>query len=73
MIAALATIVFLIAAWAAIVVFAGSVEHSLHKIATALRGETAPIPQKVALRLTQRYPNARSQRVRARPSMRAAA
>jgi hypothetical protein len=75
MIAAIATIVFLAAAWAAIVALAGSFEPSLGKIASALRGQsTLPLSAPVAVRVTQRYPSARSQRVRARPStLRAAA
>ncbi|MEO8142110.1 MAG: hypothetical protein ABI617_05580 [Sphingomicrobium sp.] len=74
MIAAFATIVFLAAAWAAIVAVAGSLEQSLGKIGAALRGEilrAAPAP--IALRVSQRYPSSRSQRVRARSSLRAAA
>ena len=74
MIAALATIAFLAAAWAAIVAVAGSFEQSMGKIGAALRGESAlPVPTPVAVRVSQRYPSARSQRVRARPSLRAAA
>lgn len=74
MIAALATIAFLAAAWAAIVILAGSLEQSLGKIGSALRGDTAlPVPAPIALRVSQRYPSGRSQRTRARPAMRAAA
>ena len=74
MLAAFATIVFLAAIWAAIVAVAGSLEQSLGKISAALRGESAPsAPAPVALRVSQRYPSGRSQRVRARPSLRAAA
>ena len=74
MIAALATIVFLAAAWAAIVIVAGSLEQSLGKVGAALRGESPALaPSPIALRVTQRYPSGRSQRVRARPSLRAAA
>ncbi len=74
MIAAIATIAFLAAAWAAIVIVAGSLEEHLGKVSAALRGESlgfAPAP--VAVRVSQRYPAARSQPVRARPAMRAAA
>ena len=74
MIAAFATIVFLAAAWAAIVAIAGSLEGSLSKVGMALRGQTpsfAPAP--VAVRISQRYPASRSLRARARPSLRAAA
>ena len=74
MIAAVATAAFLAAAWVAIVAIAGSLEGSLSKVGTALRGETAGLlPQPVALRISPRYPQARSQRVRARPALRAAA
>ena len=74
MIAALVTIVFLAAAWAVVVILAGSLEHSLGKIGAALRGESAlPAHAPVALRVSQRYPSGRSQRARARPAMRAAA
>ena len=74
MIAAFATIVFLAAAWAAMVAVAGSFEHSLGKIGAALRGESPlSTPAPIALRVSQRYPSGRSQRVRARPSLRAAA
>ena len=74
MIAAIATIAFLAAAWAAIVAIAGSLEFSFARIGAALRGE-APVLSAgpVAGRVSQRYPTARSLRVRARPSMRAAA
>lgn len=74
MIAAIATIAFLAAAWAAIVAVAGSLEGSLGKIGQALRGQTVlPSPAPVAVRISQRFPSGRSQRVRARPAMRAAA
>ncbi|MEO5577461.1 MAG: hypothetical protein ABIR25_00225 [Sphingomicrobium sp.] len=74
MIAAIATIAFLAAAWAAIVVIAGSLEVNLAKVGAALCGvppafASAPI----AVRVSQRYPAARSKRVRARPALRAAA
>lgn len=74
MIAAIATIVFLAAAWAAIVAIAASLEVNLAKVSAALRGATpalAPVP--VAGRVSQRYPSSRPHRVRARPSLRAAA
>ena len=74
MFAALATIAFLAAAWAAIVAVAGSLEQSLGKVGSALRGGNAlPASAPIALRVSQRYPSGRSQRVRARPSLRAAA
>ncbi len=73
MIAAIATIAFLAAALAAIVSVAGSLEFNLGKIGAALRGEVAPIPAPLAMRVSQRYPSGRAQRARARPTMRAAA
>ena len=74
MIAAIATIVFLAAAWAAIVSISGSLESSLAKVSAALRGECAAFaPAPVALRVSQRFPASRSMRARAQPSMRAAA
>ena len=74
MIAAIATIVFLAAAWAAIVGIAGSLEGNLARVGAALLGETpALLTQSTAVRLSPRYPQARSQRVRARPALRAAA
>ena len=74
MIAAVATIAFLAAAWAAIVAVAGSLETSLPKIAAALRGQSlVPAPAPIAVRISQRYPQARPQRASARPAMRAAA
>ena len=74
MIAALVTIAFLAAAWAAIVAIAGSFEDSVGKIGTALRGVSpASLPQLAALRVSPRYPQARSHRATARPDLRAAA
>ncbi len=74
MIAALATIAFLAAAWAAIVIVAGSLEQSLGKIGAALRGESGlPAPAPIAVRVSQRYPSGRAQRARAKPALRAAA
>ena len=73
MIAAFATIAFLAAAWLAIVAIAGSLEDSFGKVSAALRGHSLALPAPVALRVSQSYPQARSQRVRARPAMRAAA
>ena len=74
MIAAVVTIVFLAAAWAAIVAIAGSIETNLGKVGAALRGETPALqPQIATLRISPRYPLARSQRVSARPALRAAA
>ena len=74
MIAAIATIAFLAAAWAAIVVIAGSLETHLAKVGAALRGQSpAFAPAPVALRISQRYPASRSMRARAQPTTRAAA
>ena len=74
MIAAIATIVFLAAAWAAIVSIAGSLEGNLAKVGAAFSGQTpALLAQSTAVRLSPRYPQARSQRVRAHPALRAAA
>ena len=73
MIAAIATIAFLAAAWMAIISIAGSLEDSLGKVGAALRGQSAPSVAPIALRVSQRYPQTRSQRVRARPALRAAA
>ena len=74
MIAAIATIAFLAAAWAAIVIVASSLEENLGRVSAALRGPAPAVaPAVVALRVSQRYPASRSMRARARPSMRAAA
>ena len=74
MIAAFATIAFLAAAWAAIVAIAGSLEANLGKVGAALRRETpARTVQPAAMRVSPRYPQARSQRASARPALRAAA
>lgn len=74
MIAAIATVIFLAAAWAAIVAIAGSLEDNLARVKSVLSGETpAFVPGPIAARVSQRYPAGRSHRVRARPAMRAAA
>ena len=74
MIAAIATIAFLAAAWTAIVIIAGSFEEHLGKVSAALRGhDPAFASAPVALRFSQHYPASRTMRARARPSMRAAA
>ncbi len=74
MIAAIATIAFLAAAWAAIVAIAGSLEDNLGKVGAAFRGEAAVLlAQPVAIRVSPRFPQARSQRTQARPALRAAA
>lgn len=74
MIAAFATIAFLAAAWAAIVAIAGSLEANLGKVSAALRRDTPALTlQRAAIRVSLRYPQARSQRAAARPALRAAA
>lgn len=74
MIAAVATIAFLAAAWAAIVAIAGSLEDSLGKVGAALRGVTpSPQPRLAALRISPRGQQGRSQRAQAQPALRAAA
>ena len=74
MIAAIVTIVFLAATWAAIVAIAGSLEANLGKVSAALRRETPALTlQPAAMRFSPRYPQARSQRAVARPALRAAA
>ena len=74
MIAAVATIAFLAAAWAAIVAIAGSLDDSLGKVSVALRGVApSPQPRLLTLRVSPRYPPARSRHAQARPALRAAA
>ena len=76
MIAALATIAFLAAAWAVIVAVAGTLEESGAKVAAALRGQSLaaqPMMRTAPMRLSARYPTARPQRARVRPALRAAA
>ena len=74
MIAVLATIAFLAAAWAAIVAIAGSLDDSLGKVGAALRGVTpSPQPRLVTLRVSPRYPQGYAQRAQPRPALRAAA
>ena len=73
MIAAIATIAFLAAAWAAIVAIAGSLEANL-KVSASLRREIPALTlQSVAMHVSPRYSQARSQRAQARPARRAAA
>ena len=74
MIAALATLAFLAAAWLAIVAMARTLEDGASRIAAALRGRPlqTPVPA-VALRVNQRCPVQRPRRVRAQPALRAAA
>lgn len=66
MTAALATIVFLSAAWFAIVAIAGSLEGGLARIASALRGEARPAIVPIQLRVSARYQPVRQPRARAR-------
>ena len=73
MTAALATIVFLSAAWLAIVAIAGSIEGGLARIATALRGEARPEIIPLQLRVSARYQPVRQPRSRVRYQHRAAA
>ncbi len=74
MLAAIATIAFLAAAWAAIVAIAGSLEFNFFKVSAALHGRASALASApIAGRVSQRYPTARPQRIRARPSVRAAA
>ncbi len=74
MIAALATIAFLAAAWAAITSIAGSIEGNLGKVSAALRRETVAVDlQPTTMRFSPRYPSARSPRASSRPGLRVAA
>ena len=74
MIAAVATIAFLAAAWAAIVAVAGSLDESLGKVGAALHGvPPSPQPQLAAIRISLRFQQGRLQRAQARPALRAAA
>ncbi len=74
MIAAVATIAFLAAAWAAIVAIAGSLDESLGKVSAALHGvPPSPQPQLAAIRISLRVQQGRLQRAQARPALRAAA
>ena len=70
---AFATLAFLVAAWLAIVVIAGTLEDYRTKVQAALAG-TAPVPIAVmSIHMRQRMPARRSVRLRARPGLRAAA
>lgn len=70
---AFATLAFLLAAWLAIVVIAGTLEDYGAKVRAALTGK-APVPVAVmSIQLRQRYPARRPVRLRARPELRAAA
>lgn len=76
MIAALATLAFLAAFWLVIVALAGAFSESGGKVVAALRGQSLaaqPMMRAVPVRVSARYPAARSQRARARPELRAAA
>ena len=74
---ALATLTFLVAAWAALTVVLALLDDSGSKIAAALKGKSLlarePIPvRSVTVRFSQPYPSRRAQPVRAE-AMRAAA
>ena len=70
---AFATLAFLITAWLAVVVLAGTLEEYGTKARAALAGAAPkPLPA-MAVRLTARYPNRRPVRLRSRPALRAAA
>ena len=70
---AFATLAFLIAAWLAIVVIAGTLEEYGVRVRAALSG-TTPAPVAVMnIQMRQRYPARRPVRLRARPELRAAA
>jgi hypothetical protein len=75
MIAAFATLTFLIAMWLCVIVIAGTLEHNGSKMVAALMGRsplaTRAIPP-IKLRVSQRYPSTR-QPVHARVALRAAA
>lgn len=73
MTAAIATIVFLSVAWLAIVVIAGSIEESLARMTSALRGEVHAEASSVQLRVSPRYQPVRQPRARVRQQLRAAA
>jgi hypothetical protein len=73
MTAAIATIVFLSAAWFAIVAMAHSFEGQLAKIGAALNGKPQRAFVPIEGRLTVRYQPVRQPRVRIRQQLRAAA
>lgn len=70
----LATLVFLTAAWLAVVALAGTLEQYRQKIRAALAGEPKLLlAQAMTVRTSLRYPNRRPLRIQARPALRAAA
>lgn len=74
MIAALGTAASLAILWLAVVAIASTVEGSVGKLASALRGDRGVILQSRAVRVNARYPAPRAVRARARPeALRAAA
>ena len=73
MTAAIATIVFLSAAWLAIVAIAETALPSLSRIKAALKAEPAPELAPVQLRVSARYQPVRQPRTRVRQDLRAAA
>lgn len=75
MTAAFATLAFLAAAWLSVVLLGRTLEESLVRIRAALHGQQPfdAAEAAIAVRVSQRYPARRSQRVAARPALRAAA
>lgn len=73
---AFATLTFLVAAWLAIVVIAGTLEEYGAKVRAALAGRPYATPmlvQTVSSRVSPRHPTRRAIRMQPRPSLRAAA
>ena len=73
---ALATLAFLAAAWAALVVLGMTLEDYGAKVRAALAGKAyqpAPAIAALSVRMSPRYPSRRVVRSRARPALRAAA
>ncbi|HMI39938.1 MAG TPA: hypothetical protein VK485_01750 [Sphingomicrobium sp.] len=75
MIAAFATLTFLIAMWLCAIAIAGTLEQSGSKMVAALKGRSllaVPLAPPIKLRVSQRYPSTQRP-VRARVVLRAAA
>lgn len=73
---ALATLAFLAAAWAALVVLGITLEDYGAKVRAALAGRTyqpSPAVPALSVRMSPRYPSRRVIRTQARPTLRAAA
>jgi len=70
---ALATLTFLMAAWLAVVVLAGTLEDSGAKVGAALAGRPPAPAAAISVRLRPRYEARRPLMPRARPGLRAAA